>query len=173
MNLLLGYDNLDKGQILIGKKDIKEIENLSQYLTVSRQDAVLFDDTLRNNVAMYNPEVKDEDIEAILNVFGLIKGKNYNSLDDIVSEKGENFSGGEKKRISLARAFLKDSAILILDEPLANIDLENVAKIEDYILSQKDKTILVVSHQFNEKRLKDFDAHYVFDGGQAHEKIHS
>ena len=66
-------------------------------------------------------------------------------------------SGGEGKRICIARALLRNSDILIFDEPLANLDKHNVDIIEDILLSLKDKTLIVVSHTFTESKLKEFD----------------
>ena len=72
-------------------------------------------------------------------------------------ENGANFSGGEKKRICLARALLRDTDVLILDEPLANLDSVTAERIEDLLLSIQNKTILVVSHQFTDEKLCRFD----------------
>ena len=76
----------------------------------------------------------------------------------LVSEDGSNFSGGEKKRICLARALLRHTDVLILDEPLANLDAATAEKIEDLLLSIKNKTLLVVSHQFTAEKLSAFDS---------------
>ena len=78
-------------------------------------------------------------------------------MDGIITESGSNFSGGEKKRICLARALLRDTDVLILDEPLANLDAVTAERIEDLLLSIQSKTILVVSHQFTDEKLCCFD----------------
>ena len=82
---------------------------------------------------------------------------NIESLDSMIKEGGANFSGGEKKRISLARALLRNTDILILDEPLANLDTATAEKIEDVLLAIENKTILIVSHQFTQAKLYRFD----------------
>ena len=74
-----------------------------------------------------------------------------------VREGGTNFSGGEKKRICLARALLRNTDVLILDEPLANLDPATGDQIEDLLLSIPEKTVLIVSHQFTEEKLGQFD----------------
>ena len=78
-------------------------------------------------------------------------------LDRMVEEGGANLSGGEKKRVCLARALLRDTELLILDEPLANLDGETAERIEDLLLSIRDRTLLVVSHQFSAGKLPGFD----------------
>ena len=78
-------------------------------------------------------------------------------MDEIITENGFNLSGGEKKRICLARALLRDTDILIFDEPLANLDDNTAKKIEDILLSIEDKLVIIVSHQFSDEKLQLFD----------------
>ena len=125
-------------------------------MTVVRQEAILFHYTLRNNLTMYR-EIPDEKLIALLERLELSKYANTEALDSIISENGANLSGGEKKRICLARALLRDTDVLILDEPLANLDEGTAGKIEDLLLSIKGKLMLVVSHQFTEEKLPLFD----------------
>lgn len=75
----------------------------------------------------------------------------------MVEEDGSNLSGGEKKRLSLARALLRNTDVLLLNEPLANLDVETANNIEDLILSITDRTMIIVSHQFSENKLSFFD----------------
>lgn len=155
INLLLKYFDANKGAITIDDKNILDIENIYSVMTVVRQEAVLFRDTLRNNLTMYR-DIHDSELIILLNRLGLHKFASIGALDSLISENGSNLSGGEKKRICLARALLRNTEILILDEPLANLDDTTVDKIEDFILSITEKTILVVSHQFSEKKLSEF-----------------
>ena len=126
-------------------------------MTVVRQEAVLFRDTLRNNLAMFR-DIPDGKLIEVLNDLGLSKFANTEALDELITENGANLSGGEKKRICLARALLRDTDVLILDEPLANLDDATAKKIEDLLLSIKGKLMLVVSHQFTEEKLSNFDS---------------
>lgn len=87
---------------------------------------------------------------------GLDKYANVEALDSIVSENGTNFSGGEKKRICLGRALLRDTDVLIFDEPLANLDEETARKIEELLLGIHDRAVLIVSHQFTAEKLDQF-----------------
>lgn len=156
VNLLLKYFNADGGSIEIDGIPLDEIGNTYGLITVVRQEAVLFHDTLRNNLTMYQP-IPEEKLMDVLNCVGLHRYANCRELNRMVTEGGANYSGGEKKRICLARALLRDTEVLILDEPLANLDAETARRIEDLILSIPRKTILVVSHQFTEAKVSCFD----------------
>lgn len=156
VNLLLKYFDVTNGHIEIDGVPIEKIGNTYGLITVVRQDATLFHDTLRNNLTMYQ-EIPEAKLIAALKRVGLERYANTQALDCIITEGGSNFSGGEKKRICLARALLRDTDVLILDEPLANLDSITAARIEDLLLSIQNKTILVVSHQFTEAKLTHFD----------------
>lgn len=97
-------------------------------MTVVRQEATLFNDTLRNNLTMCR-EIPDERLSAVLISLGLDKLANRQALDTVLTHNGADLSGGEKKRVCLARALLRDTDILILDEPLANLDGETAGRI--------------------------------------------
>ena len=156
VNLLLRYFDANKGIISVDGNVITEFSSTYDCITVVRQEANLFHDTLRNNLTMYC-DIEDEKLLQMLSNVGVEKLANKNSLDSVVEEGGANFSGGEKKRISLARALLRDTDMLILDEPLANLDTTTAERIEDLLLSIENKTILIVSHQFSLEKLSSFD----------------
>lgn len=156
VNLLLRYYDVNNGSIKIDAIPISEYGRTYDCITVVRQEAVLFHDSLRNNLTMYQ-NFSDEKLIKVLQNLGLNKFANKEALDRIITENGANMSGGEKKRICLARALLRDTDVLILDEPLANLDESTAEKIEDLILAIENKTVLVVSHQFTEEKLNLFD----------------
>lgn len=156
INLLLRYFDVNRGCITIDGIPIADIKSTYGCMTVVRQEAVLFHDTLRNNLTMYQ-NIPDKKLIGILNQLGLEKFANTKSLDAVITENGANLSGGEKRRICLARALLRDTEILIFDEPLANLDAATVSKIEDLLLSVTNSTVLIVSHQFNPEKLACFD----------------
>lgn len=156
INLLLRYYDVKAGTITVDDTPISRFENTYDCMTVVRQEAVLFCDSLRNNLTMYR-EIPDETILTVLNRVGLGKFASKAALDETVAENGSNLSGGEKKRICLARALLRDTDVLILDEPLANLDEPTAAKIEDLLLSIPEKLVLVVSHQFTAEKVQQFD----------------
>lgn len=154
VNLLLRYHSPTGGSIEIDGVPLEEIGSTYGLMTVVRQEAVLFRDTLRNNLTLCRP-VPEERLREVLTDVGL--ARLCGSLDEPVAEGGANFSGGERKRLCLARALLRDTGVLILDEPLANLDDATAERIEDLLLSIRDKTVIVVSHQFTGSKLPAFD----------------
>ena len=156
INLLLRYYDVTGGSIEIDGIPIEKAGDPYSLMTVVRQDAVLFCDTLRHNLTMYQ-DIPDARLIGMLKSVGLERFANPRALDSLVEGGGANFSGGERKRICLARALLRDTEVLILDEPLANLDAETAERIEDLLLGIPDKTVLVVSHQFTESKLGGFD----------------
>ena len=156
VNLLLRYYDAQGGSIDIDGVPIGHYQNTYGSMTVVRQEATLFHDTLRNNLTMYR-DIPDERQIEVLKSLGLSKYASGDALDRIITENGGNLSGGEKKRICLARALLRDTDVLILDEPLANLDRKTAERIEDLLLSIKGKTVLIVSHQFSENKLDQFE----------------
>lgn len=156
MNLLLNYYEVDQGSIRINDIEVNEIENLNKLITVMRQDAILFEDTLRNNISMYQ-NISHDKLISTLSKVGLKNYANDEHLDMQINEGGSNLSGGEKRRISLARSLLRETPILILDEPLANLDEKNAKAIESLLLSIKDRTLIIISHQFSQENLDELD----------------
>ena len=156
VNLLLRYYDVTSGKITVDGAPITEYGSTYSAITVVRQEAVLFHDTLRNNLTMYE-SVSDEKLIKTLKNLGLDRFADSRSPDTVITENGANLSGGEKKRICLARALLRDTDVLILDEPLANLDESTAKTIEDLILSVSGKILLVVSHQFSKEKLCSFD----------------
>jgi len=157
INLMLNYYSDYQGEILLNKDNIKEIINIYPYVTVVRQDAALFHDTLRNNLNMYNNNISDNQIIKVLKLVNLQKYANEEALNEMVLEGGLNLSGGEKKRISVARGLLRNTDILIFDEPLANLDDDNVSNLENFLLSIEGKVLIIVSHQFSQEKMDYFD----------------
>lgn len=157
VNLLLRYYDVSNGSIEIDGVPLSEYNSTYDCMTAVRQESVLFHDSLRNNLTMYQ-NISDDKLTEVLNSLGLNKFANKEALNQEITENGVNLSGGEKKRICLARALLRDTDVLILDEPLANLDEATAVKIEDLLLSIEGKLMLVVSHQFTEDKLPSFDS---------------
>lgn len=156
VNLLLRYYDINEGSIEIDGVSLSDYSSTYACMTVVRQEAVLFHDSLRNNLTMYD-EIDDDALIDMLSSLGLNKFASKQALNEDIAENGANLSGGEKRRICLARALLRNTDVLILDEPLANLDECTARKIEDLLLSIEGRLMLVVSHQFSEEKLSCFD----------------
>ena len=143
---------VNNGAITIGGKNINEINtsDLRKMQSFVTQDTYLFNDTIANNIGIAKENATMEEIiaaakKASIHDFIMSLPKGYDSK---VGELGGNLSSGEKQRMSMARAFLRNSDILILDEPTSNLDTLNEASILKTIDDEcKDKTIVMVSHR--------------------------
>lgn len=161
MNLFLKYYKPDEGKIFIDNMDIQQINNIYDHVSVVRQDNFIFKDTLRNNLTMYE-NIPDERLFQVLESLNMHEFANKEALNRIVGSGGVTLSGGEAKRVSIARALLRKKDILILDEPLANLDKKTTRVLEEEILSLKDYTIIMITHVLNEDKEKEFDRVYNF-----------
>lgn len=169
MNLLCRFYDTTSGQVLVDGTDVREMDlyNLRENIGMAMQDVFLFSDTIEGNIAYGRPdcsfeEVKKAAIMADANHFinGLPEG-----YDTIVGERGVGLSGGQKQRISLARALLKNPAILILDDTTSAVDMETESYIQKQ-LKQLDKrcTIFVIAYRISS--IKDADLILVMDNGR-------
>ncbi|MDO5755645.1 MAG: ABC transporter ATP-binding protein [Tissierellia bacterium] len=153
-NLIARFWDIEKGQILIDGRDIKDypFSELMDNISMVFQNVFLFNDTIYNNIAFGNDKVtKDEVIEAAKKArchdFIMKLPKGY---DTMVGEGGSNLSGGEKQRISVARAMLKDAKLVLLDEATAGVDPDNEKFMQEAIENLvKDKTLLVIAHRLS------------------------
>jgi len=154
VNLLPRFYEVQKGQIAIDGVDIREfaLKSLRQNIAVVTQDTILFNDTLSNNIAYGKGEYTKDDVYAAAKAAhaDIFIEKLPEKYDTVIGEKGVRLSGGEKQRISIARALLKDSPILILDEATSSLDTESeriVQKALDNLM--KNRTTLVIAHRLS------------------------
>lgn len=154
VKLIAGFWNIDSGEILIGGKDIRKMplkQNMDLVTYVS-QENFLFNKTIIENLRLAKEdadleEIKAACIKASCHDFIMSLPKNYETL---VGEGGESLSGGEKQRIAIARALLKNSPIILLDEATAYSDPDNEAVIQDSIKNLiKDKTVIMIAHRLS------------------------
>ncbi|MDD7305193.1 MAG: ABC transporter ATP-binding protein [Peptoniphilaceae bacterium] len=163
------YD-YDKGQILIDGKDIKEIstESLFDKVSIVFQDVLLFNQSVMENIRIGNQRASDQEVKRaaeLANCMDFIE-KMEKGFDTIIGENGAELSGGERQRLSIARAFLKDAPILILDEIAASLDVDNEKKIQDSLNKLiKDKTVLIISHRM--KSIENADKIVVLENGKV------
>ncbi|NLX83574.1 MAG: ABC transporter ATP-binding protein [Clostridiales bacterium] len=159
MNLLLASFMPSAGQIDFDHIPARQVANMQELVTIMAQQPMLLEDSLRNNLSLYR-DVKDADMIRALMQVNLHEFASPEGLDRLIREGGKNLSGGEKRRICLARSLLRPSPILILDEPLAEIDPESLEMIEDLILCIQDRMLFVISHQVS-PRLKAAFSHQI------------
>lgn len=152
LNLIAKYYEPTKGAIYIGDKLIKDIsaESVLEEISMVDQDVFLFNDTIRENIRYARPNATNEEIEAACkeancDSFILKMEKGY---DTLTGENGSLLSGGERQRISIARAILKGSPILLLDEATASLDIENELAVKQAILNllKERKTVIMIAH---------------------------
>lgn len=166
------YD-IKSGEILIGEINIKDFEKeaLMKKIAFVFQNSKLFKMSLRENLLIAKPDATDEEIDnALINsgCKGIIKGLK-NGLDTVYGTRGTYFSGGEAQRLSIARAFLKDADIIILDEATAFADPENEHLIqESFKKLSKNKTTLMIAHRLS--TVVDADKILVIDKGRIVEE---
>ena len=167
-NLVSRFWDVTGGEVLIDGKNVKDF-NYDAFLanfSFVFQDVYLFDDTVRNNIKFGNQDATDEEMievakKARCHDFIMSLPDGY---DTVLQEGGSNLSGGERQRISIARAMLKPSKIVILDEATSSIDPENEKQLLqalDYLL--KDKTTIIIAHKLN--TIKNADQIVVLDKG--------
>ena len=161
LSLLLGHYPNYSGSIRYDGVELRELtrEYLGNTVAYVSQDTFLFQDTIQNNITLYHEEYTPQEIEAALEQAGLkgLVDSLPEGLSAMVEENGKNFSGGEKQRFSLARALLRKSRVLLLDEFTANLDKETAEKIEAQVMGLKDCLIITVTHRLTPDMLSRYD----------------
>ena len=172
-NLIARFWDVNSGEILIGGKNIKDykIENLMNSISMVFQDVYLFEDTIENNIKFGKQNASHEEVvqvakKARCHEFIEALPEGYNTL---IGEGGASLSGGEKQRISIARAMLKDAGIIIFDEATANTDPENEDKLKEAIESlTKNKTVIMIAHRL--KTIRNANQILVLKDGEIVER---
>ena len=172
-NLLLRFYDVQQGKITLGGEDIRDIpyDELLDRISIVMQNVQLFDNTIEENIRVGKKGATKEEItlaakKARIHDFIMSLPKGY---ETDIGENGGILSGGQRQRISIARAFLKDAPILILDEMTSNVDPVNESLIQDAITElAKNRTVLVVAHHL--KTIQKADQILVFQKGNLLEK---
>ena len=170
LNLIPRFYDINSGDILIDNQSVykSKISSLRKNISLVSQDTTLFDDTIRNNIAYANLEASQKEIEEAANYSFASEfiEKLPNKYETIIGENGTRLSGGEKQRLSIARAMLKKSQIILLDEATSSLDAETENKIQDAInFLTKDKTTIVIAHRLS--TILNSDKIYVIDSGKV------
>ena len=151
-NLMCRYYDADSGQVLIDGKDVREynLQDLRRNVGITMQEAFLFSDTVEGNIAFAKPEASFEEVEAAAELARVKEfiGDLTDGYDTIVGERGVGLSGGQKQRIALARLFLADPKIMILDDTTSAVDNDTEYKIRQSIKSRSEgHTAFIISHR--------------------------
>lgn len=172
-SLIARFYDIQNGCILVGGHDVREMtcDSLLQNISMVFQNVYLFNDTIRNNIHFGNPEATEDEIIAAAKAarcHDFITALT-NGYDTIVGEGGGTLSGGEKQRISIARAILKNAPIIILDEATASIDPENEHLIQQALSELTvGKTVITIAHRL--ATIEHADQILVVDNGQIVQK---
>ena len=169
MNLIPRFYNIDSGDIKIDNQSIykKTVRSLRKGISLVSQDTTLFDDTIRNNIAYAKLDATDQEIEdaAKKSFASEFIEKLPLKYETIIGENGTRLSGGEKQRLSIARAMLKKSPIILLDEATSSLDAETESKIQKAInLLTKGRTTIVIAHRLS--TILNSDKIFVIDSGE-------
>jgi len=154
LNLIPRLYNVDTGDISIDQQSIysKSLHSIREGISLVSQDTTLFDDSIRNNIAYAKLNASKEEIEeaAKLSFADEFIRKLPQGYDTIIGEKGLRLSGGEKQRVSIARAILKKSPIILLDEATSSLDADTENKIQKAInFLTKGRTTVVIAHRLS------------------------
>jgi subfamily B ATP-binding cassette protein MsbA/ATP-binding cassette subfamily B protein AbcA/BmrA len=173
LKLLCGFYRPQSGHVRIGGSDIFEsnLRDARKYVSLVSQETYLFPTTIAENIANGRPNAtRDEIVTAAkdANAHDFIAAQ-PDGYETQVGEWGSKLSGGEKQRIALARAILKDAPILLLDEPTSALDVQSESMVQDALERfMQGRTVLVVAHRLS--TIKNVDEIVVLDGGKLHER---
>ena len=169
LNLIPRFYNVDSGDIFIDNQSIYQtkIKSLRQKISLVSQDTTLFDDTIKNNIAYANIDASDIEIKeaAKLSYCEEFINELPKKYETIIGENGVRLSGGEKQRISIARAMLKKSPIILLDEATSSLDSETEEKIQNALnILTKNRTTIVIAHRLS--TILNSDKIFVVENGE-------
>lgn len=170
LKLIARLYDYDSGEILIDNYDIKKIStsSLFKHISVVFQDVMLFNSSILENVRIGNLSASDEEVKNALTLANCDEfiQKLPQGYNTVIGENGVNLSGGQRQRISIARAFLKNASIILLDEISSSLDVYNETKIQESLQRLiKDKTVIIVSHRI--KSIENADKILVLDEGKV------
>ena len=175
MNLIPRFYDAQSGDILIDNQSIYQttIDSIRKEISMVSQETTLFDDTIKNNIKYAKENATDEEVYEVAKLsFCEEFIKNLpNKFDTLIGENGVRLSGGEKQRLSIARAMMKKSSIILLDEATSSLDTETESKIQEALkILTKNKTTIVIAHRLstilNSNNIYVIDKGKVIDSGQ-------
>lgn len=168
LKLLFRIINSKNGVITINDKKIENIKYNSFINKISYidQNIFVFSGSIYDNITLFNKKYSYNKVKDILNILGLEKFIPNISDENFISENGNNLSLGEKQRLSIARVLIREPQVILADEILASLDNENALKIENYLISNKNQTLISVTHRLIPEVLKKYDKIIVLKDGK-------
>lgn len=166
LNLLMGGYDTYEGQILFDGDELRDIASdaLFNLISIVQQNVFVFNDTIRANITMFR-DFSEAEIDSALARSGLSEVVARKGIDFVCGENGCNLSGGEKQRLSIARALLRKTPILLIDEATAALDAATAWDVTSALLSIEGLTRIVVTHRLDESLLRRYDRILVMRGG--------
>ena len=170
MNLIPRFYDLQSGDIIIDDQSIYKatIKSLRDQISMVSQETTLFDDTVKNNIKYAKEYATDEEIYRVakLSFCDEFIDNLPNKYETLIGENGVRLSGGEKQRLSIARAMMKKSSIILLDEATSSLDSETETKIQEALkILTKNKTTVVIAHRLS--TILNSNNIYVIDSGKV------
>lgn len=173
LKLIDGELKPKSGEIFIDNRNMEDIdkESLLELISTIGQEVFLFNDTIKNNVGLYNKKFSESEIEKALVKAGLgefLESKK-NGIDELVGEDGNLLSGGERQRISIARAMIRNTPVILADEFTASLDNKTADSVEKNLLELDNKIIIVITHKIG-KNIEKYNEIIVMKDGEVVEK---
>ena len=181
MNLIPRFYDVQSGEIFIDDQSINKltIKSLREQISMVSQETTLFDDTIKNNIKYAKENATDDEIYHVakLSFCEEFISKLPNKYETLIGENGVRLSGGEKQRLSIARAMLKKSSVILLDEATSSLDSETETKIQEALnILTKNKTTIVIAHRLstilNSNNIYLIDSGKVIENGKHEDLMH-
>ena len=170
LNLIPRFYDAQSGEILIDNQSVYQstLKSLREKVSMVSQETTLFDDTIKNNIKYAKEDATDEEVFEVSKLSHCDEFINNlpNKFETLIGENGVRLSGGEKQRLSIARAMMKKSSIILLDEATSSLDSETESKIQEALkVLTKDKTTIVIAHRLS--TILNSNNIYVIDSGEV------